>query len=106
MPFKTGDDPNRNMNGRGKGNQNKTTKEIKEVLNRVISNQLDSLEKDINKLKKTDPEAAMKLSIRLLEYVIPKMNKMELSGEITTKIEKIKIEVKNGTKDNNNKNLE
>ena len=31
---------------------------------------------------------------------------MELSGEVTTKIEKIKIEIKNGTKTDDNKNME
>lgn len=101
-----GGDENINRAGRKKGSLNKTTTEIKQVLNQVISNQLDTLEKDINKLKKTDPEAALKLSIKLIEYIIPKMNKMELSGEITTKIERIQIEIKNGTKNNNNKDLE
>lgn len=101
-----GGDENINRAGRKKGTPNKTTTEIKQVLNQVISNQLDTLEKDINKLKKTDPEAALKLSIKLIEYIIPKMNKMELSGELTTKIERIQIEIKNGTKNNNNKDLE
>lgn len=103
MGFKKGDP---NINRKGRTGPNKTTTEIKEIINQVISNQLESLEKDINKLKKTDPEAAIKLSIKLLEYVLPKMSKMELSGEIVAKIEKIKVEIKNGPTNNNNKDME
>lgn len=105
MGFKKGEEWNGNSKGRTKGSQNKTTKEVKEILNRVVSNQLDDLEKDIKKLKKIDPVAAMKMSIKLLDYVIPKMNKLELTGELRHKIDKIKIEIKNGNTDTNDKDV-
>lgn len=90
MGFKKGDP---NINRKGRTGPNKSTEEVKLIINQIVSKQLDSLEKDLTKLRKTDPEAAIKLSIKLLEYVIPKMTKMELSGEVTNKIESIKIEI-------------
>lgn len=90
MGFKKGD-PNINRSGR-KG-PNKSTEEVKLIINQIVSKQLDSLERDLNKLRKTDPEAAIKLSIKLLEYVLPKLQNNQISGEVTNKIESIKIEI-------------
>ena len=108
MGFKKGNDPNRNMNGRGKGVGNRTTEQAKQVLLDIVNNNLDSLQKDMNKLRKEDLEAYLKLQVRMLEYIIPKLasTQTQLSGEITTKIEKIKIEIKNGTSTDNDKNME
>lgn len=102
-----GGDENINRSGRKKGTPNKTTAEMKSLLTSIISNQLETLERDIIKLKKTNPEEALKLSIKLLEFIIPKMNKMELSGEVKHQIEKITIEIKNGQSNNtDNKNIQ
>lgn len=102
MGFKKGD-PNINRSGR-KG-PNKSTEEVKLIINQIVSKQLDSLERDLNKLRKTDPEAAIKLSIKLLEYVLPKLQHNQLSGEVTTRIERIEVNIKNGPTDNNNENI-
>lgn len=93
MGFKKGEDQNRNSNGRPKGSGNRTTEEAKQVLLQIINNNLDSLQKDMNKLRKEDLEAYLKLQVKLLDHLIPKINKLELSGEINNKIESIKIEI-------------
>lgn len=101
MGFKKGDP---NINRKGRSGPNKSTEEVKLIINQIVSKQLDSLERDLNKLRKSDPEAAIKLSIKLLEYVIPKLQHNQLSGEITTKIESIKVEIINKNDELNNNN--
>jgi len=95
MAFKKGD-PNINREGRKVGSINKSTEEIKQTINKIVSSQLDSLEKDLSKLRKSNPEEAIRLSLRLLEYILPKMTKMDLTGEVKHTIDKITIEIKNG----------
>ena len=48
-------------------------------------------------MMKEDPVEAMKITGRLIDYVLPKQTKIDLEGELKHKIEKITIEIKNGT---------
>jgi len=85
-----------NPNGRKKGVPNKTTAELKEIITRIVGNQLDRLEADLDKVRKDDPIEAMKLATKLIDYVLPKQTKMELDGELTHRVEKVIIEIKKG----------
>ena len=80
--------------GRPKGAPNKTTAEIKEIITRIVGNQLEHIEKDLDKIRKTDPAEAMRLSSKFIDYVIPKQTKIDLEGELTHKVEKVVIEIK------------
>ena len=104
MAFKKGESGN--PNGRKKGTPNKTTAEIKEIITRIVGNQLEHIEKDLDKIRKTDPAEAMRLSSKFIDYVIPKQTKIDLEGELTHKVEKVIIEIKRGNdskhKDNDN----
>lgn len=95
-----------NPNGRKKGVPNKTTAEIKEIITRIVGNQLEHIEKDLDKIRKNDPAEAMRLSSKFIDYVLPKQTKIDLEGELTHKVEKVIIEIKRGndskhTDDNN-----
>jgi len=92
MAFQKGQSGNKN--GRPKGAQNKTTAEIKEIITRIVGNQLEHIEKDLDKIRKTDPAEAMRLSSRFIDYVIPKQTKIDLEGELTHRVEKVVIEIK------------
>jgi hypothetical protein len=92
MAFQKGQSGNKN--GRPKGAQNKTTAEIKEIITRIVGNQLEHIEKDLDKIRKSDPAEAMRLSSRFIDYVIPKQTRMELEGELTHRVEKVVIEIK------------
>ena len=83
-----------NPNGRKKGTPNKTTTEMKETINKILSITLDNFLEDIEKIRKDDPKKALELSKGLIEYVMPKMTKMEISGELNHKIDKVVIEIK------------
>ena len=91
-----------NPNGRPKGVPNKTTTELKETINKIVSISLDNYLEDIEKIRKKDPMKALQLSKDLIDYVLPKMTKMELSGDINHKVEKLTIEIKKGTTDGSN----
>jgi hypothetical protein len=94
MAFKKGESGN--PNGRKKGTPNKTTAEIKEIITRIVGNQLEHIEKDLDRIRKTDPAEAMRLSSKFIDYVIPKQTRMELQGELNHKVEKVIIEIKKG----------
>jgi hypothetical protein len=85
-----------NPKGRAKGVPNKTTAEIKEIITRIVGNQLDRLEADLDKVRQDDPIEAMKLATKLIDYVLPKQTKVELEGELTHRVEKVIIEIKKG----------
>jgi uncharacterized protein YeeX (DUF496 family) len=91
-----------NKNGRPKGVPNKTTTELKETINKIVSITLDNYLEDIEKIRIEDPKKALELSKGLIDYIMPKMTKMELSGDINHKVEKLTIEIKKGTVDGTN----
>jgi len=104
MAFKKG--VSGNPNGRTKGKPNKTTAEIKEIITRIVGNQLDRLEADLDKVRKDDPVEAMKLATKLIDYVLPKQTKMELDGQLTQRVEKVIIEIKkNDSKHTDDSNI-
>jgi hypothetical protein len=95
-----------NPKGRAKGVPNKTTAEIKEIITRIVGNQLDRLEADLDKVRKDDPIEAMKLATKLIDYVLPKQTKMELDGQLTQRVEKVIIEIKkNDSKHTDDSNI-
>lgn len=63
----------RNINGRPRGAVNKTTAETKELLQKIISNELDNIEQLLNKL---DPKERLDAVIKLLPYIIPKQTEI------------------------------
>jgi hypothetical protein len=83
-----------NPKGRAKGVPNKTTAELKEIITRIVGNQLEHIENDLNKIRKNDPAEAMRLSQKFIEYVLPKQTKIDLEGEIKHKVNKVVIEIK------------
>ena len=80
MPFKPGDDPNRNTNGRPKGVENRNTREIREAYQRLVESNLENMSLWIADIASENPEKAMDTMIKLSEYVIPKLARQELVG--------------------------
>lgn len=83
--------------GRQKGTPNKTTAQIKDMITELVGNQMEKWPVVIDKMMKEDPAEAMKITGRLIDYVLPKQTKIDLEGELKHKVEKIVIEIKEGT---------
>lgn len=95
-----------NPNGRPKGALNRSTEQMKLVIARAVNEQLSELKKDLDAIRKEDPAKALAISIKLMEYTIPKLKAMDvkLEADVKQQIEKITVEVKqanNGNKENN-----
>lgn len=87
MPKNIFDKGNKYGKGRPKGSPNKTTKEMKELLQAVLSNRLDQLEIDLDKMS---PGTRWTILDKLTKYIMPALSKSDIEGTIDGDI-KIKV---------------
>lgn len=66
----------RNVNGRPKGAVNKTTAETKELIQKIVSNELDKI---TDLLEKLEPKERVDAVIRLLPYIVPKQSEVSIT---------------------------
>ncbi len=106
MPFVKGD-TRINRAGRKSGVANRTTEAAKLSITRAVNGVLDTMHADLIEIKKRDPVKAMELAIKLLEYSIPKLKSIDLQGslEVNAKIQSINLNIVDGTKHNNIKDI-
>jgi hypothetical protein len=90
MPFTKG---NKLSTGRPKGAINRSTEMAKLTLARIADEGLDNLKKDLQKIRETDPVRAAELYLKILEYIIPKQQRVEVKGEIEQKIQQITVNI-------------
>ena len=90
MPFQKG---NKLSKGRPKGAVNRSTEQAKLSIARIANYGLDNFKEDLDKIREKDPVEAAKLSIRLLEFIVPKQKAVEMRGEIDQRIHQITINV-------------
>ena len=81
--------------GRPKGSLNRTTEQMRLTINRAVNNTLNTIQSDLEELKKTDPVKALELSMKLMEYAMPKMRSIDLKGsiEVDAKIQQISVNI-------------
>lgn len=65
--------------GRTKGTVNKTTTEIREYFQNLVSNNLEQLNEDLNSLQ---PLQRLKIIIELSKFVVPTLKATELSVDL------------------------
>jgi hypothetical protein len=87
---------NKMSKGRPRGALNRSTEQMKLTIARAVNNSLNSLQEDLERIRKEDPEKAIQLSTKLLEYTLPKMKSIDMNAqvELTSKIEEITINIK------------
>ena len=66
---------------------------MKLTLARAANNTLNTIADDLEKIRKKDPEKAIELSLKLMEYVLPKLSRTEMKAEIDTKIQAINVNI-------------
>ena len=79
--------------GRPAGSMNRSTEQMKLSIARATNRVLDDMPVILDKLIKEDPKAAVDLAIKLMEFHIPKMSRVEMKAEIEAKIQQISVNV-------------
>ena len=95
---------NKLSNGRPAGALNRSTEQMKLTLARAANNTLNTIAEDLEKIRKKDPEKAIELSLKLMEYVLPKLSRTEMKAEIDTRIQAINVNIAQKAVDNEMEN--
>ena len=91
------------LGGRKPGSLNRSTEMMKVNIARAVNNTLDTLNKDLEEIKKRDPIKAIELSLKLLEYTLPKLKSVEMKAEVTQKIQQITVNINQTGSESNNR---
>jgi hypothetical protein len=91
------------LGGRKPGSLNRSTEMMKVNIARAVNNTLDTLNKDLEEIKKRDPVKAIELSLKLLEYTLPKLKSVEMKAEVTQKIQQITVNINQTGSESNNR---
>ncbi len=86
--------------GRPKGSINRSTEMMKLNVARATNIVLDNLSTDLEKIRKKDPEAAINIALKLLEFSMPKLSRTEMKAEVNQRIEQITVNVTQRILDN------
>lgn len=79
MAFKKGQSGN--PLGRPKGSGNSNARVIREKFNEVVENQLQNLDGWLLDIAKEDPKAALDMIVKLAEYCLPKLSRVQSEVE-------------------------
>jgi hypothetical protein len=102
MPFQPG---NKLGKGRPPGALNRSTEQMKLTLARATNSVLDTLTSDLAEIKKKDPEKAIELALKLMEFTLPKLSRTEMKAEIEQKIQQISVNIQDGAANKHIKDL-
>lgn len=83
--------------GRTAGTVNKTTAEIREYYQKLVSNNLEQLDND---LKSLEPLQRLKMIVELSKFVVPTLKATELTTTAENGFSPIVISLGNGTNPN------
>jgi len=90
MPFDKG---NKLSKGRPKGAINRSTEMMKLSVARATNAVLDDLPKLMEDMKVKDPVKAVEIALKLLEFHLPKQQRIEMKGEIEQRIQQITVNI-------------
>jgi hypothetical protein len=66
---------------------------MKLTIARAVDNTLNTLSADLEKIRKEDPERAIELALKLMEFTLPKLSRTEMKAEIDHKIQQISVNI-------------
>jgi hypothetical protein len=88
--------------GRPVGALNRSTEQMKLTLARAVNNTLNTLSDDLERIREKDPEKAVDLSLKLMEFVVPKLSRTEMKAEIEQRIQQIAVNITQSDNANSN----
>lgn len=83
-----------NPSGRPKGAANKTTSEIRAAFQQLVSNNIDKLQDDIEKLK---PEQRISFILKMAEFLLPKLQSLSIQNQIELEYKQLEALLNNAT---------
>lgn len=78
MPFEKG---HKKKGGRTKGTENKGTSEIRDAFKALVENNLENMTQWLEKVAEQNPSKALDHINGLSEYILPKLQRTELTGD-------------------------
>ena len=90
MAFEKGNQLGR---GRPKGALNRSTEMMKLSLARATNKVMDNLPALMEDMMKKDPKGAVDITLKMLEFHLPKQSRVELKGEIEQRIQAINVNI-------------
>ena len=91
MPF----EQNNNLGGRKTGSVNKISQETRTIFNKLVSENINSLQTDIDRLK---PLERLKIILELAKFILPTLKAIEVTEETNRSFQPIEIIIKNDPK--------
>jgi predicted component of type VI protein secretion system len=85
--------PGNKLGGRKPGSLNRSTEEMKLTIARAVNNTLNTISTDLETIRKKDPERAIELALKLMEYSLPKLSRTEMKAEIDQRIHQITVNI-------------
>lgn len=68
--------------GRPPGSKNKVTKDVRETFEELMRKSMPKMNAWLNRVAKDDPAKALDLMVKFSEFVIPKLNKVGIEGNL------------------------
>ena len=96
MAFQPG---NKLSKGRPKGAVNRSTEMMKLSIARATNRVLDQSPTIMEEMIKKDPKGAVDLALKMLEFHMPKMSRVEMRAEIEQRIQQISVNITQKTID-------
>lgn len=85
--------------GRPKGALNRSTEMMKLSLARATNKVMDNLPALMDELMKKDPKGAVDITLKMLEFHLPKQSRIEMKAEIEQRIQQISVNINQKTID-------
>jgi len=79
--------------GRPKGAVNRSTEMMKLSIARATNRVLDELPKIMEEMVKKDPKGAVDIALKMLEFHMPKMSRVEMKAEVEQRIQQISVNI-------------
>ena len=99
MPFEKG---NKLSKGRPPGAINRSTEMMKLSIARATNRVLDKLPTIMEEMMKKDPKGAVDLALKMLEFHMPKMSRVEMKAEVEQRIQQISVNIQQKSIDGDN----
>lgn len=84
---------NKLSKGRPKGAINRSSEMMKLSIARATNRVLDQLPTIMEEMVKKDPKGAVDLALKMLEFHMPKMSRIEMRAEVEQRIQQIQVNI-------------